>query len=108
MIERLQSRATCHAQQAALTKTKTPEYHLPKPLRLVKRNLREEIMAVEEKIIATYGYKDESGQLLYKVVRFEPKDFRQRRPDGKGGWKLFGVMLRQYVDLKASGGLENG
>ena len=40
----------------------------------------------ERKIIATYDYKDESGQLLYQAVRYELKDFRQRRPDGKGGW----------------------
>jgi hypothetical protein len=31
-------------------------------------------------------YTDEFGALLYEVVRFEPKDFRQRRPDGLGGW----------------------
>ncbi len=36
--------------------------------------------------VATYDYTDESGQLLFQVVRFKPKDFRQRRPDGKGGW----------------------
>jgi hypothetical protein len=29
---------------------------------------------------------DAAGQLVYQVVRFEPKDFRQRRPDGQGGW----------------------
>jgi hypothetical protein len=33
-----------------------------------------------------YEYHDETGKLLYEVVRFEPKDFRMRRPDGKGGW----------------------
>ncbi len=38
------------------------------------------------KIDTTYAYKDERGQLLFEVVRFEPKDFRQRKPDGKGGW----------------------
>ncbi len=37
-------------------------------------------------IVAEYGYTDESGQLLYQVVRYEPKDFKQRRPDGQGGW----------------------
>lgn len=37
-------------------------------------------------IVATYSYVDEVGELLYEVVRFSPKDFRQRRPDGKGGW----------------------
>ena len=34
----------------------------------------------------TYGYCDENGTLLFQVVRFEPKGFRQRRPDGRGGW----------------------
>jgi hypothetical protein len=36
--------------------------------------------------IASYRYTDESGNLLYEVCRFEPKDFRQRRPYGNGGW----------------------
>jgi putative DNA primase/helicase len=38
------------------------------------------------KIVAPYDYVDEAGDLLYQVVRFAPKDFRQRRPDGGGGW----------------------
>lgn len=38
------------------------------------------------KIVATYDYEDEQGELLYQVVRFDPKDFRQRRPNGKGKW----------------------
>src|SRR5689334_10711721 len=37
-------------------------------------------------IIATYDYCDEYGELLYQVVRFEPKDFVQRYPNGRGGW----------------------
>ena len=40
----------------------------------------------QKTIAATYDYRDESGELLYQVVRYEPKDFRQRRPDGKDGW----------------------
>lgn len=36
---------------------------------------------------ATYDYRDEAGQLLYQVVRFVPKDFRQRRPGPAGGWE---------------------
>jgi hypothetical protein len=35
---------------------------------------------------ATYDYADEGGALLLQVVRYAPKTFRQRRPDGKGGW----------------------
>lgn len=40
----------------------------------------------QRKIAKTYDYTDEHGTLLYQVVRFDPKDFRQRRPDGNGGW----------------------
>jgi hypothetical protein len=32
------------------------------------------------KIADTYDYLDENGDLIFQVVRFEPKDFRQRRP----------------------------
>lgn len=38
------------------------------------------------KIVATYDYVDESGQLQFQVVRFEPKAFRQRRKDENGKW----------------------
>jgi putative DNA primase/helicase len=37
-------------------------------------------------IVMTYDYTDESGNLLYQVVRTQPKGFFQRRPDGEGGW----------------------
>ncbi|MBN1566232.1 MAG: AAA family ATPase [Acidobacteria bacterium] len=40
----------------------------------------------ERQIIATYDYRTTDGTLSYQVVRFEPKDFRQRKPDGAGGW----------------------
>ena len=29
---------------------------------------------------------DERGALLFEVVRFAGKSFRQHRPDGAGGW----------------------
>src|SRR5262249_55854883 len=38
------------------------------------------------KIVATYDYTDARRSLLYQVLRYEPKDFRQRRPDGNGKW----------------------
>lgn len=48
-----------------------------------------------KRIAATYDYTDEDGKLLFQTVRFEPKEFKQRRPDGKGGWfwNLKGVRL---------------
>lgn len=41
------------------------------------------------RIIAQFDYTDAAGELLYQIVRFDPKEFRQRRPDGCGGctWK---------------------
>jgi AAA domain/Homeodomain-like domain len=39
------------------------------------------------KVGANYDYPDERGELLFQVVRYEPKEFRQRRPDGNGGWE---------------------
>jgi uncharacterized protein (DUF927 family) len=41
---------------------------------------------VSKRIVATYDYTDEAGVLLYQTVRYEPKNFKQRRPDGKGDW----------------------
>lgn len=42
--------------------------------------------APRPRIVAEYDYNDEQGTFLYQVVRYVPKDFRQRRPDGAGGW----------------------
>jgi RecA-family ATPase len=38
------------------------------------------------RLVAEYDYTDSTGKLLYQVLRYEPKGFSQRRPDGKGGW----------------------
>lgn len=49
-------------------------------------------------IVAAYDYRDEQGRLLYQVVRFDPKDFRQRVPKEGGGWtwKLGSVQRVPY------------
>jgi hypothetical protein len=61
-------------------------------------------------ITATHDYCDERGELLFQVVRFHPKDFRQRRPDGHGGWiwNMQGVQrvlfrLPELIAAKANG-----
>ena len=42
------------------------------------------------KFIASYDYQDASGTMLFQKVRYEEpggrKTFRQRKPDGAGGW----------------------
>ncbi len=40
----------------------------------------------ERDVEAIYDYTDASGKLLYQVLRKHGKQFKQRRPDGVGGW----------------------
>lgn len=53
-----------------------------------------------KRIVATYDYLDEQGNLLFQAVRMEPKAFRQRRPDpdtpGEWLWNLKGVRRVLY------------
>ena len=46
----------------------------------------ENVENAKRKLVAEYGYLDETGRLLFQVVRYAPKDFRQRRPESNGGW----------------------
>jgi putative DNA primase/helicase len=48
--------------------------------------------------MAVYRYTDASGVLLFEVVRFPPKDFRQRRPlpGGQWSWDVKGVPRVPY------------
>ena len=50
------------------------------------------------RITNTYDYRNEHRQLLFQAVRYEPKGFSQRRPDGRGGWtwNLKGVRRVPY------------
>jgi hypothetical protein len=54
-----------------------------------------------QRILATYPYNDEEGALLFEVVRFDTSDlkerFRQRRPDGHGGWIWKVKKVRQVL-----------
>jgi hypothetical protein len=44
------------------------------------------LIKTSRRIDSLYAYKDRDGNLIYQVVRYKPKSFAQRRPDGKGGW----------------------
>lgn len=39
-----------------------------------------------DEIVATYDYHDADGKVIYQNVRMEGKRFRQRQPNGDGGW----------------------
>ncbi len=51
-----------------------------------KREPARVMQAAKPQIVAIYPYTDEAGDLLYEVVRYEPKDFKQRRCDERGEW----------------------
>lgn len=45
----------------------------------------------KQTLVATYDYTDENGVLLFQKLRYVDEDgkktFRQRKPDGNGGWE---------------------
>ncbi|MBA7530553.1 DNA primase [subsurface metagenome] len=59
-------------------------------------NLTDKKKTIEE----VYSYKDEKEKLIFQVVRYEPKEFKQRRPDpdkaGEFIWNLKGVKRIIY------------
>lgn len=56
-------------------------------LRLTLADLMPEKEQAKKEIVATYDYQGADGKLVFQVVRYIPKDFRQRKPDGRGGWE---------------------
>ena len=61
---------------------------------------RDEKNASKGQIVAEYDYRDAQGKVLFQVVRYQPKDFRQRHPDpdhpGQWIWKMKGVKRVLY------------
>ena len=57
-------------------------------------------------VVAQYDYRDADGKLLYQVLRYAPKTFRQRRPgpNGRWIWNLDGVerVLYRLPELLAA------
>lgn len=52
----------------------------------------------QSRAVTIYDYRDADGALVFQVCRFAPKDFRQRRPDGNGGfvWNTKGISKPLY------------
>jgi len=59
---------------------------------------------IKPKEVCAYDYHDASGRLVYQVIRYEPKTFRQRQvlPDGSFNWSMEGVerVLYRLPDLQ--------
>ncbi len=60
-------------------------------------------------ITNVYQYHDEHGELLYEVVRYFLKSFRQRRPEGSGDytWSVKGVRRVPYRLPEVINAVEN-
>ncbi len=63
-------------------------------------------ISTPKKIVDKYRYENKDGNLSYNVVRFEPKDFRPQRPDGK--WILEGVERVSYRLPQMLTGIKEG
>lgn len=72
-----------HAGQAMLEQTDPPSYR-----HILEGDCRCGAVHAMATFIEpiTYDYHDEDNRLLYQVVREPNKQFKQRRPDGNGGW----------------------
>ena len=68
------------------------------------------IPATRPRIVAEYNYTDEDGKVLFQALRYEPKGFKQRQPDGKGGWlwSLVGVRQVPYRLPELRAGIASG
>jgi len=62
------------------------------------------------KILDTYPYHGPDGELVFEVVRYVPKSFKQRRPtgDGKWEWNLTGVTRYPYRLPELREGIDQG
>jgi hypothetical protein len=64
----------------------------------------------KRKIIKTYTYHNLNNQVIFEVVRYEPKSFSQRRPDGQGGYinNLKGVECVIYRLPQITAAIQRG
>ena len=88
--------AALHLPASALFPPKdSPASRAPGP---TQASLNKADAPVKRKLVTTYAYTDEAGTLLYQALRYEPKGFSQRRPDGQGSWayNLDGVRRVLY------------
>jgi putative DNA primase/helicase len=73
---------------------------------LTREDLRPARGPTSPRVVEEYPYHDEAGELRKVVERLEPKAFRQRRPDGRGGWiwNLHGVrpVLYRLPELRGA------
>lgn len=58
---------------------------------------RERQLKPKPRIAEAYDYVSAEGEVLFRVLRMVPKDFRQQTPDGRGGWKWGAKNARKVL-----------
>lgn len=88
-----ETEAVCAAVGLAMSDLMPTACMLPSPIKSKLQSASD-----KPRIVAQYNYCDEGNNLLFQVVRMEPKDFRQRRPKSGGGWdwSVKGVRVVPY------------
>lgn len=80
----------------------------PPPLR---QDARQGQSIPKPREVCHYDYQDATGRVVYQVVRYEPKTFRQRQvmPDGSFNWSMDGVerILYRLPEILAGAGSKN-
>src|SRR4030042_6560997 len=62
------------------------KHDFPKILRGIAGDFNIPLEANPLRFVCSYNYTDIDGTLLFQVVRYEPKTFKQRKPTGAGKW----------------------
>ena len=67
---------------------------------------KEKTKSSKSREVARYRYEDKEGEHAFDVIRYEPKGFRQQRPDGK--WTLEGAARVPYRLPQMLAGIKEG
>lgn len=70
----------------ALISSLDPRHDFGKVLAGIERDFGINGAQVQTRFVKAYDYNDADGKLIFQVCRYEPKTFKQRRPNGNGGW----------------------
>lgn len=81
----------CHANHGCSTEKIMDAFGLPMTFLFPDGRRGADGARKQRKVVAVYPYKDAAGKLIFEVLRYDPKEFRQRRPNP------------EYDETKASG-----
>jgi len=71
----------CHANHGCATERIMDAIGLPMTYLFADGRRGAETVKKHRHIVATYPYKGDDGNVVFEVVRYDPKEFRQRRPN---------------------------